>query len=108
MEIGNMNDVILLATNVILAPCLLYLGIWGFRDQADWDRLAKLEEKRQRPRRRQDRYPRARDRRRTMLGYVLERRTGNQRREVAVRRRQDRVHTDLEQGLQLKESSQGT
>lgn len=108
MDISNMNEVILLATNIVLAPCLLYLGIWGFRDQEDWDRLAKLEEKRQRPRRRQDRYPRARDRRRTMLGYVLERRSGEQRRAPQVRRREDRIHTDLEQGLQLKESSQGT
>lgn len=89
MDTYSVNEVVLLATNLILAPCLIYLGIWGYRDSEDFAEQDSLEDNRLASRRRADRYPRIRDRRRYSSQTVIERRSIG-RRAHQSRRQDDR------------------
>lgn len=90
MDGYNLNEMVLLATNIILAPGLIYLGITGFRDDT---LIATNRNTRLVLRRRTDRYPGVRDRRRQDKMTVLERRQLQTRRESKGRRAPDRIDT---------------
>lgn len=91
MESLNVADLILLTTNILIAPGLVYMGIWGYRDQKDFSKFDRARERRARSRRWSDQYSRQRDRRRLHQPVTANQREQERRNARAHRRRDDRV-----------------
>lgn len=91
MESFSVDELILLTSNLLILPGLLYMGVAGYRDSTEFSRRQRLEDRRQAPRRFNDRRPGMKDRRRNQYADRFNQRGLLTRRSEMARRKADRI-----------------